>query len=161
MNKEYKYNCKVEFEDCDIQNIVHHPKLLCYLERARIDSMKNTELSYKNLLKNDMGFVITDLKTKFILPAFFGEKLTIVSRVSGVYAHCIKMDQIILKTDDIELPIDNWINNEKTVLCCSIRFSIVNNKTNKPIENYKEILKKLNLDNNNNIKSVYFKHPFN
>ena len=161
MYKQYKYKCKIQFEDCDMQGIVHHPKYYCYLERARIDALNNNDYNYKHLLDNNMGFVITDIKTKFILPGFYNDDLVIVSQITGMYAHCIKMNQIILRNKDIQLPLDNWMSLENTIMCSSIRFSIVDTKTNTPIKNKDEILKKINITNQDNIKSVYFKHPFN
>lgn len=161
MNKQYKYNCKIQFEDCDMQGIVHHPRFFCYLERARIDALSSTDYNYKDLLNDNMGFVLTDIKTKFISPGYYNDDIVIVSKISGVYAHCIKMNQIILRNKDIQLPLDNWMSNENTIICSSIRFSIVNIKTNKPITNKDEIFKKMNITNKDDIKSVSFKHPFN
>ena len=161
MSDQYKFESKIEFEDCDMQGIVHHPKYFCYLERARINAMNNLNYNYDNLIKNNMGFVITDIKSKFISPAKFGDQITIITKVGGVYAHCVKINQIILKGDNIQLPIDNWISNEKTIMCSSLRCSLVNNSDNKPVENFEEILNKLNMNKKNNIKEVNFKHPFN
>lgn len=157
---QFKFPLKVNFEDCDIQGIVHHPKFFCFLERARIDALSSKNYNYKNLLNDNMGFVLTDIKVKFISPAYFNDDLIIVSKISGIYAHCIKMDQIILRSKDIQLPLDNWISNQNTIMCSSIRFSIVNIKTNKPITNVNDFFKKINITNKEDIKSVYFKHPF-
>jgi YbgC/YbaW family acyl-CoA thioester hydrolase len=161
MNNQHKFNSEIKFDDCDMQGIVHHPKYFCYLERARIKAMNNDQYDYNYLLKNNMGFVITDIKSKFISPAKFGDKITIVTRVGGAYAHCVKIEQIILKNDNIQLPLDNWISNENTVMCSSLRCSLVYINNNKPVENYKEILDNLNMNKVNNIKDVSFKHPFN
>ena len=65
-NKQYKYICYVEFEDCDMQNIVHHPKLLCYLERARLEAFKKESFDYNTMLNNDISLVVTDMKLKFV-----------------------------------------------------------------------------------------------
>jgi YbgC/YbaW family acyl-CoA thioester hydrolase len=162
IDKQYKYTCIVEFEDCDPQKIVHHPKFFYYLERARLDLFNSENYTYKNMLDENIGFVITDMKTKFIKPAFFGDKLTIVSSIIGTYAHCIKINQTIIK-GDVEIPIENWLSNPNLVMSCSIRFSIVNITNNQPIENndfINNMKKKLNIIKCENIKNVHFKHPF-
>lgn len=161
MEQQYIYNMKIEFEDCDIQGIVHHPKYFCFLERARIKAMNNTDCTYKYLVENNMGFVVTDIKSKFVNPAKFDDKISIITKIGGVYAHCVKIDQIILNSHNIQLPIDNWISNEKTIMCSSIRCSLVYTNTNLPVDNSHEILNKLNIKKENNIKEVSFKHPFN
>jgi YbgC/YbaW family acyl-CoA thioester hydrolase len=161
MDKQYIYNCKIEFEDCDMQGIVHHPKFFCFLERARIEAMNNLNYSYKYLVDNNIGFVITDIKAKFVSPAKFGDKISIVTKVGGAYFHCIKIDQIILIGNDIQLPLSNWMSNEKTIMCSALRCSLVNNSTYKQVENFEEVLNNLNMNKKNNIKEVSFKHPFN
>lgn len=160
-NKQYKYSCKVEFEDCDMQNIVHHPKLLCYLERARLAVFDNENFNYKTMLDNNVSLVVTDMKLKFIAPCLLGDKLTIITQVTGVYAHSIKLNQMIIKENDCILPIKNWLNYPNSSLCASIRFSIVDIKNREPHQNIKHIYKKLNIKEDNfTIKDMIFKHPY-
>ena len=92
-NKQYSYKCVVEFEDCDMQNIAHHSKLICYLERARINALQSENISYDKLLKMNTCFVINDIKLKFVSPAKLGDKLTIITTLAGAYSYSFKLNQ--------------------------------------------------------------------
>jgi len=156
----YKYKCKVEFEDCDMQNIVHHPKLLCYLERARLDCLRQEFYTYNDMIKDNTCFVITDVKLKFINPCFYNDDLIIITQVSGAYAHSLKVNQIITKKDS-DLPLNDLISDKNSCLFSSMRLSMVNIQNREPIKNSEEIFKKINIKKDSfSIKDVIFKHPF-
>ena len=159
-NKQYKYICYVEFEDCDMQNIVHHPKLLCYLERARLEAFKKESFDYNTMLNNDISLVVTDMKLKFVSPCMLGDKLTIITQVAGVYAHSLKLNQVIIK-GDCDIPLKNWVNHDNISFCASIRFSVVDIKNRQPHPDMKGLLERLKINEKEfTIKDMIFKHPY-
>ena len=160
LNKQYKYSCIVQFEDCDMQNIAHHSKLICYLERARIDALQKENIGYNKMLQMNTCFVITDMKLKFTSPAKLSDELTIITCLSSAYSYSIKVNQIIVK-GDIELPIKNWIGINNTVMSSSMRCCIVDVNNTIPVKDNNKIYDLLDIKKNNStIKDVNFKHPF-
>jgi YbgC/YbaW family acyl-CoA thioester hydrolase len=144
-----------------MQNIAHHSKLICYLERARINALETENIGYAKLLKMNTCFVINDIKLKFVSPAKLGDKLTIITTLTGAYSYSFKLNQIIIKSDDIKLPIDNFIGVPNTILCSSMRCCIVDVENTLPVNENNKIFDLLEIRNlKSSFKDVNFKHPF-
>ena len=152
--KKYIYKIEVQFEDCDMQNIAHHPNLLCYLERARIKALEEENILYNDMLNDNIGFVISDIAIKFIRPTKFKDTIYVITEVIASYKHSIKIYQTINTTKpNIN---KNLIEQENPIIHAALRISIIDIKTLIPIDEKHIIFNKLNYVNCKDSKN-YFK----
>jgi len=84
----YKLPVTVEFEDIDSYQIVHHTKLIAYLERTRVRFFSNLGL---DLLKSDVNFVLRKMDMRFLKTAKLLDELMIT-----VFLDTIDSTHIIL-----------------------------------------------------------------
>ena len=103
INNEYFFKLKIQFEDCDMQGIVHHPKILNFFERARLKALEDEGFKYEDLLKNNICFVISDLNMKFLKPLSLGQEVWIKSTLEGMYSNYIKIYQSISLDKNINI----------------------------------------------------------
>lgn len=72
----------VEFEDVDAYRIVHHSKLVCYLERARLRLLDSLDLPTGPAGRTYP--VMYDLKVRFHRPARLLDRLAVTAEVGDV-----------------------------------------------------------------------------
>jgi acyl-CoA thioester hydrolase len=158
-DKRYFYKSKVEFEDCDMQGIVHHPKFLCFLERARLSALEEENIKYSDLINHDIGFAITDISTKFVKPLKFEDSFFVMTEIESIYKNYVKIYQTISSKifDDKNLICDKNVFSHTCIRLC-----IINITDMTPVDITNKILSKLNLkENQGNIKDINMKHPYN
>jgi len=155
--KKYIYKIEVQFEDCDMQNIAHHPNLLCYLERARIKALEEENIFYSDMLDDNIGFVMSDISIKFIKPTKFKDTIYVITEVIACYKHSIKIYQTINTTKpNIKKKL---IEQDNPIIHAALRISIIDVKTVIPINDNHTIFNKLNYINCNESKKLFFKSP--
>ena len=140
--KKYYLQQKVEFEDCDLQGIVHHPKILCFLERARLQALNEENIGYKKMLEKKICFVISDINIRFSFPLKLDDVFWITTEVIKTYKNYIKIYQTIC----FEKILDDPMNEKHPVSFCKIRLCLVNIEDLSPIHEDHEIFKELNYD---------------
>ena len=152
--KKYYFKLKVEFEDCDLQGIVHHPNIFKYFERARISAIEEEDLKYKDLIEENICMVLTDIKIRYNNPLKFQDTLWITSEVKEIYKNYIIFHQSINYDKNLDDNVEN--------LCSAkIRACLVDLKELKPINEDNKIFQKLGYNKiNSNIKNVLIKHPY-
>jgi acyl-CoA thioester hydrolase len=64
----------VEFEDVDSYKILHHPKLVAYLERARVRFIRHLNIE---LFQGQVAPVVYELKVRFRKPALLMDELLV------------------------------------------------------------------------------------
>ena len=76
---EFVFPVTVEFEDVDSFKIVYHPKLITYLDRARIHfiSSLGNDISYDEVVP-----VVYDLKVRFRKPAKLLDRLVVTVQIN-------------------------------------------------------------------------------
>ena len=167
INKNFYYNLKVQFEDCDLQQIVHNSKINCYLERARFNLLDTENLSYNKLINKNIGFVMTDMKIKYVKPIFFNDEVVIITSITGIYYHCLKVTQIVIKKEAYKLIkllnfnlVDDFSKIDDILVFCNTKFSLIDLNNKQPVNKNNEILKIINKDNQKfSVKDLHFKHP--
>ena len=102
MNKKFKYNTKVYYEDTDAAGIVYYANYLKFLERARSEAIYSMGLTNKKLL-NDNGtiIIVKSCKIEYKKPAKFEDSLEIISEIKTISKSSFTMDQIIKRKDEI------------------------------------------------------------
>lgn len=69
----------VQFFDIDPMNVVWHGNYVKYLETARCDLLNKIGYNYDDMKADGVAYPIAKMDLKFIKPAFFMQKLKVVS----------------------------------------------------------------------------------
>ena len=102
MNKKFKYNTKVYYEDTDAAGIVYYANYLKFLERARSEVIYSIGLTNKKLL-SDHGtiIIVKSCNIDYKKPAKFEDSLEIISEIKTISKSSFTMDQIIKRNEEI------------------------------------------------------------
>ncbi|MEJ2544241.1 MAG: thioesterase family protein [Calditrichaceae bacterium] len=84
----------VEFEDVDAYRIVHHTKLIAYLERARVRFFQKYNFE---VIESKYSIVLHKLDIRFANPARFLDDLTVVVSLRSANESRIKLNYRIHK----------------------------------------------------------------
>jgi len=121
ITKSYQHSVRVYAEDVDFMGIVYHANYLCYLERARTEILRSYDLLLSDLIKMDIGFAISELVIKYVLPAKLDDFLTISTEIKELKSCSFVFEQIM--------------KNQHNQLICNARVKAVCvNSTLKPIK---------------------------
>lgn len=93
------YKVHVNFEDVDAGQVVHHPKYIYYLERARVEAMRGTGYPFKKMLASGLAFSLAEMNVKYLRPALMDDDLSVLSRLAAVRGSTIKVYQVILNRE--------------------------------------------------------------
>ena len=74
---EDNINIRVRYADTDQMGFVYYGNYAKYYEIARVELFRNIGLTYKSLEKMGIGMPVIEMKTNFIMPAKYDEKLVI------------------------------------------------------------------------------------
>lgn len=89
---------RIYYEDTDCGNVVYYANYLKYCERARTEFLEAKGLSMKQLIDDNIFFVVAEASLKYLSPGRYGDILaieTIVDRVgpaSITFNHEIRRD---------------------------------------------------------------------
>jgi tol-pal system-associated acyl-CoA thioesterase len=95
--KTFRYELCVNFEDCDMGGVVFHPNYLKYLERARSQMLSELGYSFREMLDSGYAFVVSEHYSKYVMPAFLDDRLTVHTRITGMSPTSIRVKQRITK----------------------------------------------------------------
>lgn len=93
---------KVYFEDTDAGGVVYHSNYLKYAERARTEILRSIGYNQKDLLNENIVFVIVKASVSFIKPARLDDELlveteiTAIKKASLVFIHRIYLKNTLL-----------------------------------------------------------------
>jgi len=91
---------RVYYEDTDIGGIVYHTRYINFCERARSEVLfKNGLLPFDK--DTNSGYVVRDLKCKFLKMATLGDILEVKSRVLSKSRVSFTLEQNIYKENDL------------------------------------------------------------
>ena len=102
MAERHRTGITVAFDEVDMYGIVHHSKLLVYLERARIALFVAGGVVPGPLEETGFGLILVDARLRFKAPARFQDQLIVetwVERCSPVtvtFAYEIRRDDQVL-----------------------------------------------------------------
>ena len=92
---------KIFYEDTDLAGIVYYANYLKFIERARSEMLSNLNISQKELFKDGKFFVVTDLKAKYLLPAFFCDNLEVVTELQEVKGASLLLSQKVFRSTEL------------------------------------------------------------
>ena len=74
---EDNINIRVRYADTDQMGFVYYGNYAKYYEIARVELFRNIGLTYKSLEEMGIGMPVIEMKTNFIIPAKYDEKLVV------------------------------------------------------------------------------------
>lgn len=82
--KQGEIQIRVRYAETDRMGLLHHANYLVYFEQARIELLRDSGVSYKDL--EDQGFllVLTRIEVRYKLPARYDDLLTVRTFVERV-----------------------------------------------------------------------------
>lgn len=96
----YSYPVTVEFEDIDSYGIIHHPKLLYYMERARMHYFFDNGLDLKKI---NFGLAVRNATISFKQPLFLMDKVIVELRSENISKFRFNFDFTVKKLDKIAI----------------------------------------------------------
>lgn len=93
----YRHDVDVEFEDVDSYGIVHHSKLINYLERARLHFFDSMGFNPGRLPYN---FIIYKVDCRFIRPALLLDRLVVELTDIALSGFHVTVTQRILRNNE-------------------------------------------------------------
>lgn len=78
---EHVLELRVRYHETDGQGRVHHAQYLNYFERGRVEMLRDSGYSYKELEKTGLMLVVSTMKVRYLLPAEFDDVLKVTTQV--------------------------------------------------------------------------------
>lgn len=128
MKKMHSIPITVEFEDVDSYNIVHHVKMVAYLERSRLRFLLQMGC---DLYAKEMSIIIYKLDMRYIAPAKLLDSLIITTYVESLDDYRINLGHKIIR-------------DKKTLVRAHSGIAFMNNKSEEILPAPYELLKNLN-----------------
>ena len=103
MQKQFKFDLKIYYEDTDAGGVVFYANYLKYLERARTEAIYS--LGYTNTQlkdKYDIIIIVKSCNINYIKSAKFEDRLVVYSEVKSISKASFVMKQVI-KRKNIEI----------------------------------------------------------
>jgi len=129
------FSLRVEFEDVDAGQAVHHPNYLKYYERARARALEAAGVSYAQMIRQGLAFVVAEARLKYLKPAFYEDHLWVMTRALEVRRASFRIRQALLREapsselreafSQASTPGDSFIND------CELRLALVDLKSMK------------------------------
>ncbi len=98
---------RVYYEDTDMAGIVYYANYLKYLERGRSEAVREMQID-QLALRDGPGlvFAVRRVEIDYLLPARFGDDLTVETRTTQVGAVTLQMAQRMLRGDAVLIQAD-------------------------------------------------------
>ncbi len=83
----YIYPVKVQFEDIDAYNIAHHTKIICYLERARVNYFADNGVDLHSI---QYGLVLRNISISFKKALLMLEQIDVIVHTKDISKYKFK-----------------------------------------------------------------------
>jgi acyl-CoA thioester hydrolase len=93
----------VAFDEVDMYGIVHHSKLLVYLERARIALFTSEGMTPGSLEDTGFGLVVVEANVRFRTPALFADDLVVETSVERLSPVTVTLAYRVVRGSDVIL----------------------------------------------------------
>ena len=99
--ESHKITIRVRYQETDGQGIVHHGNYLTYLEKARIEYLRDLGISYVDVENAGLLLVVAKAELNYFQPAYFDDQLEIETKVLSAKGAAIVHEYTITRGDDI------------------------------------------------------------
>lgn len=89
----------VRYAETDQMGIAHHSVYPIWYEVARTDFIKKMGMSYSDIEKKGIMMPIVEIKSKYILPAYYEDELIIEVKIKQLNPVKIEFEYLIFKED--------------------------------------------------------------
>lgn len=96
----HEYPLRVQFEDVDQYGIVHHPRYLLFMERARVDLMGRIGMRADRLGGEHLGLIVAKAEVRFLRSARFLDELVVQQGCSKAGASRIVLEYVLRRASD-------------------------------------------------------------
>jgi acyl-CoA thioester hydrolase len=86
----------VRFDEVDLQGVVHHTRIVTYLEIARVEYWRALGISYKEMREEGFEFIINQVNVKYLNPLIFDEVIDVYVGVKTVQRASFVLEYEIL-----------------------------------------------------------------
>ena len=94
--REHLYPVRVYYEDTDVSGVAYHANYLRWMERARTEMLRVCGIDHAgSVAGGDGGYAVASVSIRYRAPARLDDALTLVSRLSGVRAASIAIQQTV------------------------------------------------------------------
>lgn len=93
----HRFKFSVAYADTDAGGIMYHGRYIEIAERARMAWLGKIA----HPIKSDVGLVIRELHIKYIRPLFLSDEFIVETRITGVGAASVSVEQKFVKNDEI------------------------------------------------------------
>lgn len=91
---EHRFPVRVWYEDTDVTGVVYHASYLRFMERARSDMLALAGIDQRAVMEAGEGaWAVAELSIRYRAPARLGDALLVSSRVTGVRAAAVAIQQ--------------------------------------------------------------------
>ncbi len=81
MNPECSISLRVRYVECDAMGYLHHSHYLPYFEMGRTELLRQSGMSYRDLEKQGVFFVVVRISAAFRKPARYDDELTLKTKI--------------------------------------------------------------------------------
>jgi len=97
----HRFTCRVYYEDTDLAGVVYYANYLKFIERARSEMVAGMGVDQAELkAKTGVVFAVRRIEADYLLPAKFGDDLTVTTEILAVSAARITLVQTVLRKAD-------------------------------------------------------------
>ena len=84
MSERFHTSWRVRFDEVDLQGVVHHTRIVTYLEIARVEYWRELGISYKEMREEGFEFIINKINVQYLNPLIFDEIIDVYVGVKTV-----------------------------------------------------------------------------
>jgi acyl-CoA thioester hydrolase len=96
----YHYPVRVYYEDTDAAGLVYYANYLKFTERARTEMLRRLGVEQERLRQETgLCFVVRRCTAEFLLPARLDDDLFVLTRLAGLGAASLELDQEVRRAD--------------------------------------------------------------
>lgn len=92
MNERFHTSWRVRFDEVDLQGVVHHTRIVTYLEIARVEYWRALGISYKQMREEGFEFIINKVSVEYLNPLIFDEIIDVYVGVKKVQRASFVLD---------------------------------------------------------------------
>lgn len=81
MPVEHTITIRVRYPEVDGMGLLHHSRFLQYFEIGRVEQLRSKGISYADLEREGVLFVVVRVECRYKAPARYDDELTLITRV--------------------------------------------------------------------------------
>jgi acyl-CoA thioester hydrolase len=115
LNERFHISWRVRFDEIDLQGVVHHTKIVTYLEIARVEYWRKLGISYKTMREEGYEFIINNVTVEYLNSLTFDEIIDVYVDVKS-----LKKASFILKYEIFNQGGEKAIYAETGLVCSKV-----------------------------------------